>query len=690
MTTAVPRTALRLPPLARAALLAALTAAFGLLGLFGGAVPATAHAALLGSSPARGAVVEEAPREVTLTFTESVALSGDSIRVLAPDGERVDDGAPAKRSGGKPDGKSGGEGHRYGVGLRDGLADGTYTVAWQAISADSHPVGGAFTFSVGAPSQTSATVSRNVPGGGLVGGLYDLTRYASYTGYLLLFGGSAFVLACWPGGARVRPVQRLVVAGWITLTAATIAALLLRGPYTGLGGLGDAFDTGVIREVLHTGTGTALTSRLMLLAVAALFVSALLGLYARQRTDGTDGTGDPDGDPRARRDQRDLAVGLAVGGTVVAVGIAATWATAEHASTGIQTGVAMPVDIAHLLAAAVWLGGLAALLTALWRGPAVPREAVRRFSRIALGSVVVLVLTGLYQSWRQVGTWSALFSTPFGRLLLLKAGLVTLLLGIAWSSRRWTARLADPGRSAAPEGARQTVEDGASVPAGAPTAPAEQHEPDDHHDREGQHGRDGRTGSAAGLTPERAAQLARQRAAVAAARRRRRRDADPVRTGLRRSVLAEAAVAAAVLAVATLLTTTEPARTAEIAARTGAAAARAHTGPVSLTVPFDTGGPRGSGTARLQLDPGRSGDNTLHLRITDPAGHPMDVPEVKVSLTLGSKDIGPLTVPLNQVGKGHWTASGLQLPLPGTWKTSVTVRTSDIDQVTERRTVGIR
>ncbi len=67
----------------------------------------------------------------------------------------------------------------------------------------------------------------------------------------------------------------------------------------------------------------------------------------------------------------------------MAAGLAATWAMSEHASVGLQAGIAMPVDIVHLLAVATWLGGLTALLVALYRAPAdtpVAASAVRRFS----------------------------------------------------------------------------------------------------------------------------------------------------------------------------------------------------------------------------------------------------------------------------------------------------------------------
>ncbi|MGW8362381.1 hypothetical protein ACWGK1_17635, partial [Streptomyces wedmorensis] len=192
--------------------------------------------------------------------------------------------------------------------------------------------------------------------------------------------------------------------------------------------------------------------------------------------------------------------------------------------------------------------------------------------------------------------------------------------------------------------------------------------------------------------PERAAQLARQRAAVATARRKRERDADPERAGLRRSVLTEAAVAVVLLAVTTILTSTEPGRTEEEAGRAGTASsgpAAVPDRPVDIRLPFDTGGVDGKGVVRLSLDPGRTGANALHIFVERPNGKPLDVPEIKVALTLEAKDVGPLPVAPDRIQTGHWSASGVQIPMPGDWKIQVTVRTSDIDQTTIDKNVKI-
>ncbi len=683
-------------PRVRALVLLLLAAACALLA---GAAPASAHAALTGSDPGQGAVVDQAPARITLTFSEQVALSDDSLRVLDPDGKRVDNGKPSEVSG-----------TTYAVRLNSGLSDGTYTVAYQVVSADSHPVAGAYTFSIGAPSKTSVAVSGQGTDDGVVGWLYGFGRYVSYAGFIVMAGGAAFVLACWPRGSGVRPVQRFVVSGWLALTAATFALLLLRGSFTGSGKVADVFDLSLLGQVLQTKTGAALVSRLLLLAAAALFIAVLFGAYDKRE------------DPQ---EKRDLTFGLAIGGAVVAAGLAASWAMSEHASVGLQAGIAMPVDVVHLLAVAVWLGGLGALLVALYRAPAdapVDASAVRRFSRVAFGSVLALIATGTYQSWRQLGSWSAFTDTRYGQLLLAKIALVVVLVGVAWISRRWTGRLAETvPASAEREKVRAGV--GASgdtdVDTGAGTdadinggtygSTDSDSRADAHTDARADTRNDPETDTDAGEEPaaeeapagesasepadaERAAQLARQRAARDAARQKRLRDADPNRFGLRRSVLAEAGIAVVLLAVTTVLTQTEPGRTeqeAKAATSSSASADAGASGALTLNMPFDTGGKDGKGIVTVDLDPARVGDNELHVYVERPNGRAFDIPEVKIEFTLKAKAIGPLPVVPDHIATGHWSANGVQIPMAGDWEVDVTVRTSDIDEVTVSKNAQI-
>jgi copper transport protein len=657
-------------PRVRTVVLLLLAAACALLV---GAAPASAHAAVTGGDPAQGAVVDKAPARISLTFSEQVAMSGDSLRVLDPEGKRVDAGEPSNVSG-----------TTYAVRLRSGLPDGTYTVAYQVVSADSHPVAGAYTFSIGAPSKTSVTVSGQTADDGVVGWLYGFGRYVSYAGFIVMAGGAAFVLACWPRGSGVRPVQRFVVSGWLALTGATLALLLLRGSFTGSGKVADIFDLSLLGQVLQTKTGAALVSRLLLLSAAALFIAVLFGAYDKRD------------DPQ---EKRDLTFGLAIGGVVVAAGLAASWAMSEHASVGLQAGIAMPVDVVHLLAVAAWLGGLGALLVALYRAPAdapVDASAVRRFSRLAFGSVLALIATGTYQSWRQLGSWSAFTDTRYGQLLLAKIALVAVLVGVAWISRRWTGRLAETVPAAAE---REKARVGAGAEASGDAEPGGTG--DDRTGADTEAATDTEADADADEQPdsepadtERAAQLARQRAARDAARQKRLRDADPDRLGLRRSVLAEAGIAVVLLAVTTVLTQTEPGRTEQEAkAATSSSASTAPdtgaSGALTLNMPFDTGGENGKGIVTVDLDPARVGDNEMHVYVERPDGQAFDIPEVKVDFTLKARDIGPLPVVPDHLATGHWSANGVQIPMAGDWKVDVTVRTSDIDEVTVSKNAQI-
>ncbi|MEV7347086.1 copper resistance protein CopC [Streptomyces sp. NPDC093544] len=577
--------------------------------LFGGVGGASAHAALSGTDPQDGSVVKEAPTQITLTFTESVGLLDDSFRVITPDNARVHTGKPTH---------AGDRSNTALVTLPDDMGTGTFTVAWRVVSADSHPVSGAFTFSIGKASATAAVLPTASAEDTVASNLYDITRYVAYGGLAVLIGAAVFVLACgFPGSVR-----RLLLGGWWTLFVSTLVLVLLRGPYERGSGLAAAFDPAVLRDTLTSRPGMALVARLVLLGAVAFYP-----VRVRERG----------------------RVMWALGG-LLAVGLAVTWAAAEHASAGIQVPVAMVSSVLHLLAMAVWLGGLTALLIALYR-PAepVPAAVVTRFSRLALTSVAVLTATGVYQSWRGLGSWDALTSTSYGRILVVKLCAVLLLLAGAGYSRRWTGRLAVPEPVAVPVSVAERVPEVVGAPGGSADVRAEAPLGDVP------------TGGAGG-------------------------ESDAYRRALRRSVFAEVTVGIVVLVITTVLTGTQPGRAAtETAAAT--VAADQPTGSTTL-IPFDVGTPGGRGKVQIDLAPGRVGENSIQAVVYGPDGGLATVPELRLTFTLPKQDVGPIDAQLTDKG-GYWATDGLTLPLAGTWTMKATVRTSDIDQVTVEKTVTI-
>ncbi|MGH3770947.1 MAG: copper resistance protein CopC [Pseudonocardiaceae bacterium] len=559
----------------------AVTVIYAVLGLLVGATQASAHAVLISTDPGQGAVVATMPAAVSLTFGESVLVMTDGVRVFGPDGAEVDDGHA----------RHFGRSAIVGVGLSgdsqpSSPQQGTYTVSWRVISADSHPVAGAFTFSVGHPSAGRAPASAQPLGSTSVGVSYAIVRAAAFACYASLVGSIAFVLLCWPGAIARRDVRRVMSVGWAGLLATSMATLLLQGPYGNGLGVDRLLDSAIVAETLDSPLGTALTARLALLALAGGYLVLLCAWLGHLRRRGRAWFG---------------ALGAAL-----ALGLAATWAAAGHAAVGLQPALALPVDVMHLLAMGLWLGGLATLVvvlpaadTATPEAPAVPERAVYRFSSIATGSVVILLGTGSYQSWRQLGSWAAFGSTDYGRLLLVKLGAFALMVGVAGLSHRWVVQ-----HRRAPLGAR----------------------------------------------------------------------------ALRRSVFGEAALGALALGVTALLVNAEPGRTATVAPP----------GPAHHVISYDTGGPGGRGQLVVDVDPAATGPNTIHITVEDSLGAPRDVPELHSTLTLAARQLGPFVVGLQRTAPGQYVTSAVQLPYRGTWRLSVTVRTSEIDETTASTPINVR
>jgi copper transport protein len=153
---------------------------------------------------------------------------------------------------------------------------------------------------------------------------------------------------------------------------------------------------------------------------------------------------------------------------------------------------------------------------------------------------------------------------------------------------------------------------------------------------------------------------------------------------LLRSVLLEVTFAVIVLVVTTLLTNAPPGRAVTAQDQAAARTSQQGSGPVDLNLAFDTGGSTTNAKGKVSIDitPARVGANELHAYVYDPSGNPVDEPELDIRVTFPAKNLGPFDVKLDKVDAGHWAASGLQLPMAGTWQLQVIIRSDDIDETT--------
>lgn len=387
---------------------ARLAAAAGLLVtvvalLIAPATPASAHAVLSSSSPAASSVVPNGPSEVVLTFSESVRKVPDKVRVIAPDGSRADRGEPSFA------------GAVVTIPVDPAAGRGTYLVSFRVISADSHPVSGAFTYSVGAPSTPPVDSGNDSRANPVVGTAVKVARFLGYAGLVLLFGPVLVLAALWPQRLSRRGPARLAWAGLGLTALATLADLWLQVPYTAGGGLFDVTGAG-FGSVFGSTFGAAHLVRLGLLAAAAFLLRPLLDR------------------PAGRTDAIILAV---LGGAALL-----TWPLAGHPAASPAPAVSVVVDAVHLGSMAVWLGGLLMLAVFLLRR-ADERELsaiLPIWSRWAALAVSALLLAGTVQALIEVATLDALFSTTYGRLLLAKIGLFAIVIAVAAYSRHLVRR----------------------------------------------------------------------------------------------------------------------------------------------------------------------------------------------------------------------------------------------------------
>lgn len=406
-----------------AAALAGVTAgtvAGVVVALAGPAAPAGAHATLLASTPASGAVLPTTPAEVVLAFSEPVRPVSGGVTVLAPDGTQAS-ARPRVR------------GDTVVVPLRAGRATGSYLVSFRVVSADNHPVGGSVVFSVGTPSAVTGVAGDGRAGDGgadpVVDTLMATARGFGFAGLVLLVGPALVLAWLWPRRlSRAGPV-RLAGAGLVTVGLATTAELFLQAPYGAGTGLTGA-TLADLDDVLTTRFGVLHLVRLAALAAIAVVAHRLL-------------TG--------RAGIADRVVGLLAGATALA-----TWPMAGHPGASTVAGLAVVLDAAHLSAVTVWLGGLVVLAGFLLR-QATDRELgviLPVWSRWAAAAVVVVVATGAVQTLLQQDRLGDLVATGHGRLVLAKVSLLAVILTVAGHSRhlvrtRLTAQDPATGRPAA-------------------------------------------------------------------------------------------------------------------------------------------------------------------------------------------------------------------------------------------------
>ena len=369
---------------------------------------ALAHASLIASNPADGALLAHAPATLTLTFNEPVEPL--TIRIVDQSG-RGADVTQIRRDGAQliltPPPISG---------------DGARVISWRVISADGHPVGGSTTFWIGQRGANAPEIVRSE--NMLLRGAIWLSRLAIYVGLFVGAGGAFFVT--WLRSPSA-PAMR-VIGTCVNLVA--LAALALSVGLQGLDAL--ALPPSSLSDAAVWTVGARGSFGLSAAIAAAALLLALLSHRA--------------GEVGAK------AMSL---GALVGVGLAL--ATTGHAATASPRWLTAPTVFVHGVALAFWVGSLVPLALAMRSPRQTALDVLTRFSRIIPFAVAALLASGLLLAIVQLERVDALWTTNYGRVLAIKLVLVALLLAIALWNRVYLTPRIGKGRADSRRQMRRTI-----------------------------------------------------------------------------------------------------------------------------------------------------------------------------------------------------------------------------------------
>ncbi|MCX6515473.1 MAG: copper resistance protein CopC [Actinobacteria bacterium] len=356
---------------------------------------ASAHAILESSSPEASALLASSPKEIRLDFDEQVEATLGDVRVYDSEQREVSKSNTVRSASDAS----------VVTAKVSTLKNGVYVVVWRVVSADGHPVTGAFPFEIGTKSTgTSAALLEEVLNRtettSPLGNPMSFFRLLGFLGLILLIG---CVSLLWRspllGDSRVRKTMQY---SSVLVAVSSLGLLLTQGPYTAGKSWGSLFDSVMIGDVLQTRLGLALFVRtICALAWGVIALTASASVSRRWR----------------------------IGVIAAAVITITTYAASGHQSAGTLPGIFVPLDMIHLAAISTWVGALL-VLAAIHRDNDVEIEA-KRFSRMATWSMPVVVATGVVQGLHLMGGISNITQSSFGKLLLAKTLLVAcvVLLG---------------------------------------------------------------------------------------------------------------------------------------------------------------------------------------------------------------------------------------------------------------------
>ncbi|HEY3478202.1 MAG TPA: copper resistance protein, partial [Streptomyces sp.] len=228
---------------------------------------------------------------------------------------------------------------------------------------------------------------------------YVFARTVDYTGLTLFAGGLLFLAVLCPAGAGHRGARSVLVTGWLLGLLGTLAGLGLQAAWAAQRPASDILAGDLLGQALESQFGRIWFARALLWLLGGVVLAWLL---QRGRVAAT-------------------ALPWRVGAGAVLLGLLRTTGLTGHAAESTSPWLTQLADFAHLAGACAWIGGLTVLLFGVLarRDPGELATVIPRYSKLAMASVAVVIAAGVVLAWQTIGSVGRVFSTAFGRTLLV-------------------------------------------------------------------------------------------------------------------------------------------------------------------------------------------------------------------------------------------------------------------------------
>ncbi len=365
-----------------------------------------AHAYIIKSSPDDNQNLNQPPKKISIEFNEGIQPSFHNLQVFNQNGKRVDQGNEHINSTNSK---------IIEANLKPNIPTGIYSIRWNIVSSDGHPINGVIPFEIG-----NANDNKPLPKAKTFGYIPHLDliiiRWIQYLSGSVYVGLIFFYLCILPKGSLrsasiEKRYRKIVNFAYVLFCLCILVSLPLQAVIQVNLSWMEVWDPSILKALLLNTT----FGKVWLVQFTVLVLLAILSSRSF-----------------AKKSPLSLWISFTLG-----ISLLAAKAITSHAFTATNKYLAITMDTLHLVSASIWIGSIIAMVILLplrkkEEGKIFFRGMIHLYFPWGVLTVLVLAATGVYSSFLYVPTIYSLFHTNYGRVLVVKVILFFIMLVFAF------------------------------------------------------------------------------------------------------------------------------------------------------------------------------------------------------------------------------------------------------------------